>query len=147
MQRASFAALAEALGGACGTLALGSGPVSTTREFDAEVRLGEVDERLAAELAGLGPFGQHNAAPILVTRGSRVTAVRRVGDTTHGPGHLKLTIEDDQSTTRSAIGFGLGDREVTVGARVDLAFVPKVSTWQGRRNAELELSDLAVLDG
>ena len=69
-----------------------------------------------------------------------------VGDTTHGPGHLKLTIEDDHSTTRSAIGFGLGDREVTIGARVDLAFVPKVSTWQGRRNAELELSDLAVLD-
>lgn len=146
VQRESFAALAEALGGACGKLAEGSGPVSTMREFDAEVRLGEVDERLAAELAGLGPFGQHNAAPVLVTRGSRVTAVRRVGDTTHGPGHLKLTIEDDLSTTRSAIGFGLGDRQVTVGARVDLAFVPKVSTWQGRRNAELELSDLAVLD-
>ncbi len=146
VQRESFAALAEALGGACGKLAEGSGPVSTMREFDAEVRLGEVDERLAAELAGLGPFGQHIAAPVLVTRGSRVTAVRRVGDTTHGPGHLKLTIEDDHSTTRSAIGFGLGDREVTVGARVDLAFVPKVSTWQGRRNAELELSDLAVLD-
>ncbi len=146
VQRESFAALAEALGGACGKLAEGSGPISTMREFDAEVRLGEVDERLAAELAGLGPFGQNNAAPVLVTRGSRVTAVRRVGDTTHGPGHLKLTIEDDHSTTRSAIGFGLGDREVTVGARVDLAFVPKVSTWQGRRNAELELSDLAVLD-
>ncbi len=146
VQRESFAALAEALGGACGKLAEGSGPVSTMREIDAEVRLGEVDERLAAELAGLGPFGQQNPAPVLVTRGARVTAVRRVGDTTHGPGHLKLSIEDDQSTTRSAIGFGLGDRQVAVGARVDLAFVPKVSTWQGRRSAELELSDLAVLD-
>jgi len=116
------------------------------REVDAEVRLGEVDERLAAELAGLGPFGQQNAAPVLLTRNSRVTAVRRVGDTTHGPGHLKLTIEDNQSTTRSAIGFGLGDREVAIGCRVDLTFLPKVSTWQGRRNAELELSDLAVLE-
>ncbi len=146
VQQSSFAALAEALGSACGKLAEGSGPVSSMREVDAEVRLGEVDERLAAELAGLGPFGQQNAAPVLLTRNARVTAVRRVGDTTHGPGHLKLTIEDDQSTTRSAIGFGLGDRQVSVGCRVDLTFLPKVSTWQGRRNAELELSDLAVLD-
>jgi hypothetical protein len=45
---------------------------------------------------------------------------------------------------RDAIGFGLGDRPVEVGQGVDLAFVPKVSTWQGRRSAELELSDLAI---
>jgi len=32
-----------------------------------------------------------------------------------------------------------------VYARVDLAFLPTVSTWQGRRSAELELSDLAVV--
>ena len=28
---------------------------------------------------------------------------------------------------------------------VDLAFVPTVSTWQGRRSAELEVADLAVV--
>lgn len=145
--RDSVAALAEALGGACTRLAEGSGPISTAREVDAEVRLSEIDERLATELAGLGPFGQHNPAPVLVTRGARVSAVRVVGDTTRGPGHLKLTLEDDQHVsraTRSAIGFGLGDRELQVGARVDLAFVPTVSTWQGRRSAELELHDLAI---
>ncbi|MDB4961763.1 MAG: single-stranded-DNA-specific exonuclease RecJ [Myxococcales bacterium] len=141
IQREQIAALAEALGGACLRLAEGSGPVVAGREVDAEVRLGEIDERLATELAGLGPFGQQNPAPTLATRNARVTAVRRVGDGSH----IKLTLEDDQSTTRTAIGFGLGDRPVDVGARVDLAFVPTVSTWQGRRSAELELSDLAVL--
>jgi hypothetical protein len=67
--------------------------------------------------------------------------VRRVGDGSH----LKLTLEDNHATTRTAIGFNLGDREVDVGASVDLAFLPTVSTWQGRRSAELELSDLAVV--
>ena len=134
-------ALSEALGLACATLAAGSGPVISGREFDAEVRLAEVDERLATELAGLGPFGQHNPNPLLVTRGSRITALRRVGDGKH----LKLTLEDSSSTTRSAIGFGLGDRPVEVGAHVDVAFVPKISTYQGRRNAELEVADLAIL--
>lgn len=141
VQRESVAALAEALGGAVARLAEGSGPIQTGRDVDAEIGLGEVDERLAEELAGLGPFGQENPAPLLVTRGARVTQARRVGDGSH----LKLTVEDDRQSVRSAIGFGLGDREVDVGARVDLAFVPTVSTWQGRRSAELELADLAIV--
>jgi single-stranded-DNA-specific exonuclease len=140
--RASVAALAEALGGACSRLAAGSGPIAAQRLFDAEVGLVEVDERLAQELAGLGPFGQSNPPPVLVTRNARVTALRRVGDGSH----VKLTVEDGRSATRSAIGFGLGDRlgalGVDVGARLDLAFLPTVSTWQGRRSAELELADV-----
>jgi single-stranded-DNA-specific exonuclease len=142
IQRANVPALVEALSGAVVRLAEGSGPVSTARDIDAEVRLAEVDERLAQELSGLGPFGQENPAPLLVTRGSRVTQVRRVGDDSR---HLKLMLEDDQQIIRSAIGFGLGERQVDVGARVDLAFVPTISTWQGRRSAELELADLAVV--
>ena len=141
VQREAIAQLGDSLGGACAKLAAGSGPVVSGRDVDAEVRLAEVDERLAQELAGLGPFGQENPSPVLVTRNVRVTAARRVGDGSH----LKLTLEDDRATTRTAIGFGLGDREVGVGARVDLAFLPTVSTWQGRRSAELELSDLAIV--
>jgi len=133
--------LVDALGGAVVRLAEGSGPISTAREVDAEVRLGEVDERLAQELAGLGPFGQENPAPLLVTRNARVTQVRRVGDGSH----LKLMVEDDQHAIRSAIGFNLGDRAVEHGARVDLAFVPTISTWQGRRSAELEVADLSIV--
>ena len=142
IQREHIAALSEALGSACAKLAEGSGPTPTGREVDAEVRLAEVDERLATELAGLGPFGQQNPAPVLVTRHARVTAVRRVGNDKH----LKLTLEDDRGTSRGAIGFHLGDRDVVVGARLDLAFVPTVSTWQGRRNAELTLFDLEVME-
>lgn len=142
IKREQVPALVEALGGAVVKLAEGSGPVPSGRDVDAEVRLGEVDERLAQELAGLGPFGQENPPPVLVTRGARVTAVRRVGD---GEKHLKLTLEDDQHVIRSAIGFNLGDRAVEHGARLDLAFVPTISTWQGRRSAELDVADLHVV--
>ncbi len=142
IQRANVPALVEALSGAVVRLAEGSGRIVAGREVDAEVRLHEVDERLAQELAGLGPFGQENPAPLLVTRDARVTQVRKVGS---GTGHLKLTLEDNDSTIRSAIGFGLGDRLIEVGARVDLAFVPTISTWQGRRSAELEVADLSVV--
>ncbi|HEX5063586.1 MAG TPA: single-stranded-DNA-specific exonuclease RecJ [Kofleriaceae bacterium] len=141
IKREAVPGLVEALGGAVTRLAEGSGPVVAGVDVDAEVRLGEVDERLAQELAGLGPFGQANPAPLLVTRGARVKEVRRVGDGQH----LKLTLEDDQNVVRSAIGFKLGEREVEHGARLDLAFVPTISTWQGRRSAELEVADLSVV--
>ena len=141
IKRESVEALTEQLGAAVTRLAEGSGPVSTATDVDAEVRLGEVDERLAQELSGLGPFGQENPPPLLVTRHAKVTGARRVGDGSH----LKLMLEDDRQTVRSAIGFGLGDRPIDVGARVDVAFVPTVSTWQGRRSAELEVADLAVV--
>lgn len=142
VSRDAVGALTEALGGACARLAAGSGPIPTQRWFDAEVGLAEVDERLAQELAGLGPFGQANPPPVLVTRNARVTALRRVGDGSH----VKLTVEDDRAASRGAIGFGLGERVgalgIDVGARLDLAFLPTVSTWQGRRSAELELADV-----
>jgi len=141
VMRESFEALQEALDASCGTLAAGSGPVETGRAIDAEVRLAEVDERLATELAGLGPFGQQNPAPMLVTRNARVTSARRVGNDKH----LKLTIEDSSGTIRGAIGFNLGDRQVEPGAHLDLAFVPKISTYLGRSNAELEVADLEIV--
>ncbi len=144
VMRESVEALREALGAACGKLAEGSGPVrAQVVEVDAEVRLAEVDERLAEELAGLGPFGMDNKAPVLVARATRVTAVRRVGDGSH----LKLTLEDASGARvpMGAIGFGLGPREVEVGQYVDIAFLPTLSTWQGRRSAQLELSDVTVV--
>jgi single-stranded-DNA-specific exonuclease len=147
--REAMSSLADALGASCTKLAEGSGPKRAGKECDAEVRLADVDERLAQELSGLGPFGQANPAPLLITRSARVTAVRRVGSNN---AHLKLTLEDASApsdrtpATRTAIGFNLGDREVEVGALIDVAFLPTVSTWQGRRSAELEVHDFAPSD-
>jgi single-stranded-DNA-specific exonuclease len=136
VRRESMGALSEALEHACGKLAEGSGPIQTAREVDAEVPLLEVDERLADELAGLGPFGQHNPPPLLVARAARVSKLRRVGDGRH----LKLTLTQD-GTYRGGIAFNLGERAVEVGDLIDVAFVPTISTYQGRRSAELDVRD------
>ena len=128
--------LREALGAA--VLARGSGPIATAAA-DAALALADVDEALARELATLAPFGQENPAPRLVCRGVIVKASRRVGDGSH----LKLELADDAGVMRGAIGFGLGERDPGAGARVDVAFTPAVSTWQGRTRVELELADLA----
>ncbi len=129
--------LREALGAA--VLARGSGPVAAVTA-DATIELGEIDEALVRELLTLAPFGQANPPPRLVSRGLTVRGSRRVGDGSH----LKLELADATGATRGAIAFGLGDRDPGPGARIDVAFTPAVSTWQGKTRVELEVHDLAV---
>jgi single-stranded-DNA-specific exonuclease len=140
VQRGQIGALVESLGAAVARATSGASLAPQDTVVDAAVTLAEVDERLACELADLAPHGQNNPAPLLLTRGARVTAARRVGDGSH----LKLTL-DDGTAIRGAIGFKLGAREVEAGAVVDVLHVPTVSTWQGHRKTELKLIDFDVV--
>jgi single-stranded-DNA-specific exonuclease len=130
-------ALRESLLAAVAEQAGGSG--DGDRAADAEVDLGEVDERLADELASLAPFGKGNEQPILVGRGLRVRDSRRVGDGTH----LKLVLEGAGGTIRAGIAFGLGDRDPGPGSAIDCAFSAGISTWGGGRSVELHIRELA----
>jgi single-stranded-DNA-specific exonuclease len=112
----------------------------TAAVIDAEVALGEVDERLAAELAGLAPFGQGNEAPRLLCRGVRVSQSRRVGEEGR---HLKLELEDAGGQRRGAIAFGQGPADPGVGAAIDIAFEPSVNEWRGQRRVELTIREIA----
>jgi Fe-S-cluster-containing dehydrogenase component len=44
----------------------------------------------------------------------------------------------------TAVAFGMGDwaEQLPAGARLDVAFEPKVSTWNGQRRAELHVKDI-----
>lgn len=106
---------------------------------DAEVELGDVDGKLADELATLAPFGKGNEQPLLVCRGLTVRESRCVGD----GNHLKMRLEDRTGASRQAIGFGLGSSDPGPGCEIDAAFAPVISTWQGQRRVELELRRLA----
>lgn len=131
--------LREALGAA--VLAEGSGRVAASTAADGEVLLGEVDAGMVDELTQLGPFGQDNPEPRLVARRVEVVGSRRVGDGSH----LKLDLRCPRTgAQRGAIGFGLGERDPGLGARVDLVFRPTTSTWQGSTRVELEVRDLAL---
>jgi single-stranded-DNA-specific exonuclease len=117
----------------------GGGAPATAPSADAEVELGEVDETLADELGSLAPFGKGNEQPILVGRGLRVRDSRTVGDGSH----LKLVLEDRGGAVRSAIAFGMGERDPGAGAAIDCAFSAGISTWRGGRSVELSIRELA----
>jgi single-stranded-DNA-specific exonuclease len=105
---------------------------------DAELCASEVNESLAAELATLAPFGKGNEEPLLMSRNLEVSSSRRVGDGSH----LKLTLKDVQGRELSAIAFGMGERDPGSGARIDVAYVPAMSTWAGRKRLELSIKEI-----
>jgi len=107
---------------------------------DGEVALADVGERLAGEIARLGPFGKANPTPVLLCRGVKVVESRLVGDDRT---HLKLLVEDDTGVRCGGIAFRAADQDPGEGAVVDLAFTPEISEWQGTRRVDLKVGKIA----
>ncbi len=95
-------------------------------ECDAEVRLGELNADFLTALEQLGPFGQGNEEPLLMTSGVRLaTAPRSVKER-----HLRLAVEDPADGAR----FG----GMAWSRRTDWAAMARSEGW-----AQGDLLDLA----
>lgn len=139
--RANVAALRRRLNEQAAA-ALGPADLVPETRVDLEVRLGDVDEQLVRELEQLAPFGAGNPTPVLAAPRALIVGARAVGRTGD---HLKLTLRcPDTQAVYEAIGFGggaLADSAVP-GSEVQVAFVPRLSEWQGKRRVEVELKAL-----
>lgn len=107
-------------------------------DIDAEVSLTEIDEAFLRDIGGLEPHGPGNPEPVFLTRALRVRSRRVVGT-----GHLKLLLDHD-GRSMPAIGFGMAERPVEEGARIDILHTPMVNEWNGRRSIETRLRDFRV---
>ncbi len=112
-----------------------------TIHIDAEVDLDACDVGLFEQIERLAPFGRANRTPVLLARNVRLDRpAQRIG----GNGrHVSMLLRGRRRTCR-AVGFGMGDLadRLPGGIRIDVAFEPKVSVWQGAPRAELHLADV-----
>ncbi len=108
------------------------------REVDVEVAVQDVDLRLAAEVAALGPFGQGNPRPVLLVRGAQVMGRPRI----MASGRLvKLMLARPGGGSVEAIWWGAADHVDALSGTVDLLGNLGVNTWRGSSTAQLELRD------
>lgn len=113
--------------------------------IDTEVSLRQIDPPLVRELELLSPFGAGNPEPTLMTRNLSILNSRVVGD-----GHLKLTVRQEGAAPIEGIGFRLGplgDRGLSAGQAVDLAFIPELNRWNGLERVQLRVRDLKASRG
>ncbi|MDD3531872.1 MAG: DHHA1 domain-containing protein [Candidatus Shapirobacteria bacterium] len=121
--------------------------------IDAAVSFADLDYRFWEKINRFSPFGLGNPEPLFYTPGVIVKNLVRVG---RNGDHLKLVLDDSQTrkiektparfdTSRlflPGIGFGLGQEDLAIGDRIDLAFNLIVNRYQGRENLELKLKEV-----
>lgn len=114
---------------------------SKTLEIDAELALADINWELVEALNKMEPFGMGNPQPVFAIKGVQVIAAETVGKTSR---HLRLSIATADRAVRQCIGFGWGHmaEALTMGDTIDLAFEVGINTWNGRREIQLQITDI-----
>ncbi|MBM7855002.1 single-stranded-DNA-specific exonuclease [Desulfohalotomaculum tongense] len=107
---------------------------------DKVISLDELTEDVVQEMALLAPFGHCNPGPVLGSREVQMLNWRLVGENQN---HLKIKVRDDRAVL-DGIGFNLAAYGEMLAAceTVDLAFVPEINEWNGRRSVQLKVKDI-----
>lgn len=90
-------------------------------------------------LSQLEPCGEGNPKPVFSLSGCKVTSLSDVG----GGKHLKLRLNaGGQSLDAIFFSATSTQAKLTVGDRVDVAFIPQINEYRGLRTVQLQVSDL-----
>lgn len=104
-----------------------------------------IELSLLDEWEQLEPHGEANPAPHIASRALRVCAKRRIGKDLS---HLKMMVAlgpDAKSWQAECVAWGRAfdwHDSIECGNEVDIAYVPTVNTYNGRRSVQLVLKDL-----
>jgi single-stranded-DNA-specific exonuclease len=107
--------------------------------IDAELPLGRLRGEDIRWLQCFQPYGQGNPEPTFLSRGVSVADARLLGNDGQ---HLRLKLKDGP-VTWPAIAFGMGERAVEAGQRVDVVY-SLASDRRGDDALELRIKDLAL---
>ena len=111
-------------------------------KIDAAITLHEITPKLMRILNQFAPFGPGNMRPVFMSKQVKDTGyAKAVGET---KSHLKLTASHKGSQPIGAIGFGLGDKLMTVKTQpsFDVVYTLEENEWNGMVNLQLKLKDL-----
>ena len=111
-------------------------------EVDLEVHPRELTAQAVEALDLLEPCGAGNPRPVLLLRGAQVHTMAQVGRGRH----LKLRLEA-RGVSLDAIWFSADGAEegLSPGCRVDAVFSPQINEFRGRRDVQLQITDLRVV--
>ncbi len=110
--------------------------------IDAEIDLGEINDKLIRILNQFEPFGPQNRTPVFLTKNLTDSGyAKNLGaDETH----LKLFVSQNNSQSLGAIGFGLGDKLSFVKNKnpFDAVYCIDENEYNGTLSVQLRLKDL-----
>ncbi|HLP83282.1 MAG TPA: single-stranded-DNA-specific exonuclease RecJ [Phycisphaerales bacterium] len=110
--------------------------------YDTTASIDEISVASVAQLEKLAPFGRDNPGIRLRVQNAKVTTRPQLLGSTGK--HLAFAVSTRGAAMR-CVAWNWGDRvmQIPQGATLDLLATPKISTWNGRTNVELEVIDVA----
>lgn len=109
-------------------------------EFDLELELHEINDKMMSLIAQMAPFGPGNTVPIFKTNNVKAQNTARVLKDKH----LKLQLSGNTRHTYDAIGFGLAEHFMTVsnGNIFNACYCIEENNYNGRISVQLRLRDI-----
>ncbi|MEE4311509.1 MAG: single-stranded-DNA-specific exonuclease RecJ [candidate division KSB1 bacterium] len=114
--------------------------LSPKLHIEAEIRLGEINDRFLQLLKKMAPFGPKNMRPVFLSRQLQVVGTPSIV----GNNHLKFKVKQDNMLI-DTIGFNLGDKIYRISPgedNLDLVYVIEENEYLGRVNLQLRIKDL-----
>ena len=114
-----------------------------TITIDSPVTFDELSFDLLHDIERMAPFGQGNPEPRFGAKGLEVLSIRPVGNNKH----LKLRLRQQNGQFFDAIAYNKGasiGSWLRSGARVAAVFTPRINTWNGMNNIELDIKDIKI---
>ncbi|MBN1558660.1 single-stranded-DNA-specific exonuclease RecJ [candidate division KSB1 bacterium] len=108
--------------------------------IEAQIRLGEIDEKFIKLLKMFAPFGPQNMRPVFVSRNLQIVG----SPTVVGKNHLKFKVRQDDKVY-DVIAFNMGELlyRLTPGeSNLDMAYVIEENVFMGRRSIQLRAKDI-----
>ncbi|HUG34591.1 MAG TPA: single-stranded-DNA-specific exonuclease RecJ [Anaerolineales bacterium] len=115
-----------------------------TLQLDAWLGMDEIHLELANALEQLAPFGAGNPPLKLATRGVILKSAGEIGRTKE---HLRLTVEDERGNAQNVLWWGgAGETLPETGAKIDIAYSLRASTFRGQKQVSLTFEELRVTE-
>lgn len=112
-------------------------PPGNPLQLDAVLPLDQISLPTVQELEMLAPFGNGNPPPVFMSANHRVVEVLAIGTAQE---HVKITVEDENGREFSILRWHGADLPLPDGA-FDLAYTPRASTYQGKKQLQFEWVD------
>lgn len=104
---------------------------------DGKLEIEDYNLEVVNFLKKMEPFGEGNEEPVWIARNVRAVSCNLVG----GGRHLKAGFRFGGRFVDS-VGFGMSEKQSIMDSEVDLAFVLKNNTYNGRSRLQLHLRDI-----
>ena len=109
-------------------------------EYDLELQLHQINEKLVRSLQKFAPFGPGNMKPRFISREVRTVFAPKIV----GNNHLKMTLTDGNSATFDSIAYNMGDliNSFVNGNKFDICYALDENYWNNKVTIQLNIKDV-----